>query len=99
MDSVGSFIEASSEIDNTQPNQSGASSFYKCELCQKKFVMKYNLKKHRRTVHAKEMFWCDFCEKAFKLKLDLKRHVECAHEQRRYFRVKCVRKTAVNNLL
>eukprot|EP01083_Nonionella_stella_P070500 188671_1 len=82
MDSGVSSIEASFEVDNTQQNQSEANSFYKCELCQKKFVMKYNLKKHRRTVHAKEMFWCYFCEKSFKLKSVLKRHVNYVHENR-----------------
>eukprot|EP01083_Nonionella_stella_P092025 257430_1 len=61
-------VEVSTDLDNVQEHQPPMNPFYKCELCQKKFVMKYNLRKHRRTTHAKEMFWCDFCEKCFKRK-------------------------------
>eukprot|EP01083_Nonionella_stella_P298489 1013104_1 len=72
---------ASVQINNV-PDHASSSSCYKCELCQKEFVMKYNMKKHRRTVHANEMVWCYFCEKSFKLKSQLKRHVKVVHEKR-----------------
>eukprot|EP01083_Nonionella_stella_P280164 952968_1 len=66
---------------------------YKCNLCQKEFVLKHNLKKHRRTVHANDMVWCDFCEESFKFKSQLKTHVQCVHEKLNLAQCKMCAKT------
>eukprot|EP01083_Nonionella_stella_P155135 500739_1 len=84
--------DTSGEITNV-PKYAASTSFYKCNLCQKEFVMKYNLKKHRRTEHAKEMVWCDFCEKHFKFKSQLKAHVQGVHNSLRTFQCEICRKT------
>ena len=55
---------------------------YKCEVCCRKFVDKYVLKKHLSTVHGAgdvKTFQCDSCSRMFKEKSKLKRHISRVH--------------------
>eukprot|EP01083_Nonionella_stella_P280166 952970_1 len=77
-------LDVSGEVSNI-PECKASSSSYKCNLCQKEFVLKHNLKKHRKTVHAKEMLWCDVCGKQFTSQSRLNTHVQSVHENLRPF--------------
>ena len=52
-------------------------SKYKCESCKKSFEEISYLKKHIKTVHAKQRdYKCDICGKDFELIYDLKKHLK-----------------------
>eukprot|EP01083_Nonionella_stella_P280165 952969_1 len=85
-------LDVSGEVSNI-PECKASSSSYKCNLCQKEFVLKHNLKKHRKTVHAKEMLWCDVCGKQFTSQSRLNTHVQSVHENLRPFQCEiCTKK-------
>lgn len=48
---------------------------FACDLCQRRFSVESNLKRHRKTVHSPEkLFHCSICGKAFNQKCNVKRH-------------------------
>jgi len=66
--------------ENNQNNsanlvENNSNKTFKCDLCNKIFTIKRNLKQHKENVHllAKD-FKCDQCQKAFKSKKYLKIH-------------------------
>jgi len=59
---------------------------FACDLCDMKFVVERNLKKHKR-IHAGETFFtCDMCEALYTKRKELQRHMRNAHDpsQRKY---------------
>ncbi|XP_034018545.1 GDNF-inducible zinc finger protein 1 [Thalassophryne amazonica] len=54
---------------------------YRCEMCEKTFANRSNLKIHEKHVHSNErLFACQVCTKTFKRKKDVTRHHRQVHE-------------------
>ena len=55
---------------------SDANEKFKCAVCDEIFVRKWNLERHKKTVHSKiKPFECTYCSKTFKTKPILKQHL------------------------
>ncbi|KAH9500043.1 hypothetical protein Btru_076475 [Bulinus truncatus] len=52
---------------------------YRCEICNKPFLIKDNLRSHMRS-HRGRSFPCAFCDSKFKFKHHLKKHMGCVHK-------------------
>ena len=77
------------EIDYEDPDfEGGGNDFqksdqgdWKCDLCEKHFRNKGDVKRHVKSVHEKKLdFKCDQCERAFSRSHVLKRHTELVHD-------------------
>ena len=55
---------------------------YKCDLCDKSFVLKYSLTSHVSIIHEeKKPFKCDRCDTTFAYKSVLDKHISSVHEE------------------
>lgn len=54
---------------------------FECEVCDREFTNKSNLKKHLRTHTGDRPYECDRCDKAFTQSPNLKRHKLAIHHQ------------------
>ena len=54
----------------------------KCDICNKSFTQKSNLRQHVASVHEGKTFKCDFCSSNFTEKGGLKRHIKSVHEEK-----------------
>mmetsp|Transcript_6878 Transcript_6878/g.12312 ORF Transcript_6878/g.12312 Transcript_6878/m.12312 type:complete len:177 (+) Transcript_6878:126-656(+) len=73
--------EWNSQSQDNQRIPSSKESF-ECEICQRRFLTKYNFKRHQSTVHSNEyQFQCtnDHCTRSFKLKSYLESHMKSVH--------------------
>ena len=56
---------------------------FECDICQKTFLQKSNLRRHKRTVHemmdGSSPFKCDICQKTFKHAENLALHEKTPH--------------------
>ena len=65
---------------STKPEHPDAR--YECEVCGRKFTLKFNLKRHVATLHSVgdvKTFQCDVCSRVFKWKGALTRHFNIVH--------------------
>ena len=59
---------------------------FRCDRCEYEATRSDNLKRHVRSVHAKEKdFKCELCEYAARQPSDLKRHVLAVHDKMKKF--------------
>ena len=55
-------------------------STFSCEMCKKTFTVIYNLDRHIKTVHNKEMSYsCTFCDQSYTTNVNLKKHLKREH--------------------
>lgn len=54
---------------------------FECDLCQAKFLLRYDLKRHMIKHNTKRSFQCSLCERKFKAANYLKNHVEAVHKK------------------
>ena len=54
---------------------------FQCDLCDKCFTLKGNLKTHKKIVHQPGKIKCDFCEKTLKTKQTLRLHKQIKHNK------------------
>ena len=47
----------------------------KCDMCDKSFILRGHLKRHKEIVHIGIRYNCDFCNKAFTSKEHMRRHM------------------------
>ena len=67
---------------------------FKCELCEKSFTTKGNLKTHVEKVHeGKKPIKCGFCEETFEQKVTLNKHIVSVHEEKKVFNCNLCQKT------
>ena len=63
---------------------------YQCDICEKSFTMKSDLRRHVATVHNKERpFQCPQCSKTFGQSGSLKTHVSVVHNKESFQCSKC----------
>ena len=62
---------------------------FQCEICQKKFTQKGNLKRHMLTHTKLKAYKCDICRKNFSQKLHLVRHFRIHLGERPYGCAEC----------
>ena len=61
----------------------GEKKPFSCNICDKAFYLKNNMKQHFEMVHeGKKPFKCDICDKTFSLKSKMKQHIEAIHGKR-----------------
>ena len=86
------------EYDEEHDFEGGGNDFqmsdqgdWKCDLCEKHFCNKGDVKRHVKSVHEKKLdFKCDQCERAFSRSHVLKRHIELVHDPNKVPKVKKV---------
>ena len=72
---------------------------YECEPCEKTFVVRQGLYKHKKSVHQSVRYACDQCEFKATQKINLTRHIQTKHEGVKYACYQCEFKaTQKNNL-
>ena len=73
----------------------------KCDICNKLFSNKSNLRKHIKSVHEKIKFKCEICDKEFSQEDNLQRHKKAVHSKNIEFNcIVCERKfSRKDNLL
>ena len=82
----GDFSEPDLDEDTTSKDQ-GENNSYQCEICQRCFKVKGNLKTHVASVHeGKKPFKCEICDKSFPLKGEMKKHITSVHEGMKAFK-------------
>ena len=65
----------------------GGKTSFKCDICDKVFSLKGNLKKHTDSAHeGKKPFKCNICTSSFSEKGSLNRHIESIHEGKKPFK-------------
>ena len=53
---------------------------YNCNVCEKSYSTKYNLKSHQNSIHKEEKHSCEECGKQLTLKHDVTRHINNIHK-------------------
>ena len=66
------------QLGNNLSNE--GNKIFKCDLCNKCFDEKRNLRRHKNKVHGEKKHKCETCGKAFSSTTELKRHVNSVHE-------------------
>ena len=74
-------------VDNfvTKGKKKDQENIYKCDVCDKSFVLIHTLKRHFKIIHNDckgSSCKCDHCGKTFLSKGHLRRHVESKHDIR-----------------
>ncbi|KAM4694865.1 GDNF-inducible zinc finger protein 1 [Discoglossus pictus] len=77
-----SCLDEKSYLKHVKHNHAGSEDVvFRCEICNRTFANRCNLKSHQRLVHSSERrFPCELCGKKFKRKKDIKRHILQVHE-------------------
>ena len=52
---------------------------FKCDLCDRKFSIKGQIRTHNRMFHIKGNYECDICERQFSVPEYLKKHIKGVH--------------------
>lgn len=66
-------------IASIMKNTKDTARKYECEVCQKKFMGKNDLRKHFRTHTNERPYVCSECGQGFKQSISLKNHIACKH--------------------
>ena len=89
-------IEIKEEPTNIEKEseETTMANLLSCEICNKTFSTKGNLKKHVSSVHErKKPFECEICNKVFFEKGTLKIHISSVHEKKKSFECDICEKT------
>ena len=57
---------------------------YRCDICEKHFTQKEDLRRHKDSVHEDKKYRCDICDKQFTQTDGLRRHNHSVHEGNKY---------------
>ena len=72
---IDGHILKKSQISNDLVDRTKEKKIYQCQKCDKRFVTKRSLKRHKNNMHMEQKpFTCNTCSKAFSVKNDLERH-------------------------
>lgn len=78
-DICGNVSKSSNDLKKHFTRKHSQNFQYSCDLCPKKFILSYDLKRHMVKHSSSRNFKCDLCDSKFKMKASLNNHVKTIH--------------------